>query len=565
MCRVAIVFALLAPAVFAQMDMAGHVMEMQDEIPPEKLPPPVRLSGIGNAHIQITATPEAQMWFDQGLNLLHDFWDYESARAFQQSVRVDPQCAMCYWGLYKAESFYHSTAQGHAGQALAQALALKKNAGPREGLYIEAAAAHDQAMHGTDRSLYAREQEVLRKLVADQPDDQQARVFLATAGGGLAVLESVLKDNPEDSAANHYYIHQLEGTDHPEKALHSAEILGRLAPASGHMVHMPGHIYFRVGDYARAAQAFSASLAVDERYMREQHIEADNNWNYVHNLMYAIANLLEMGQFDEATRLSSKITSARGKLETTVYINQSRDSISRLDPRLPVALRIADFAQVLKLVDASAVRPGLPNLEFLRLRLTDFASGMKNIAAKDLPEAERLSARLDAELSKMSQHAKDSGHMAAMPPPRKLVVNPDALLDPLLRTLTVMSLELRGSLRAAQGKVEEGKAVFTDAEAKERALGYREPPNYIRPVAETEGAALLALQQWPDAKSAFERALVARPNSGFALYGIAFANEQAGDRDAAMRMYTRFLTAWKDADAGLGQLAHAKAYTAARQ
>src|SRR5690242_15408556 len=133
--------------------MSGHAMEMRDEVAPEKLPPPQKLTGIGNAHIKITATPEAQMWFDQGLNLLHDFWDYESARAFQQSVRVDPQCAMCYWGLYKAESFYHSTAQGHAGQALAQAVALKKNATPREGLYIDAAAAHDQAMHGTDRSL----------------------------------------------------------------------------------------------------------------------------------------------------------------------------------------------------------------------------------------------------------------------------------------------------------------------------------------------------------------------------------------------------------------------------
>src|SRR5579871_2411252 len=126
------------PAAFAQMNMTGHVMEMQDEIPPEKLPPPVRISGIGNAHIEITARPEAQMWFDQGLNLLHDFWDYESARAFEQGVRVDPKCAMCYWGLYKAESFYHSTTKGLAGRALAKAVALKEHVGARERLYIEA-------------------------------------------------------------------------------------------------------------------------------------------------------------------------------------------------------------------------------------------------------------------------------------------------------------------------------------------------------------------------------------------------------------------------------------------
>ena len=166
------------------MNMAGHVMEMQDEIPPEKLPPPVRISGIGNAHMEITATPEAQVWFNQGLNLLHDFWDYESARAFQQGIRLDPQCAMCYWGLYKAESFYHSTAQGLAGQALAQAVALKEHASAREHLYIDAAVAHEQAAHRLNSdSLSSREQELLRKIVDEYPEELQARIFLANAGG----------------------------------------------------------------------------------------------------------------------------------------------------------------------------------------------------------------------------------------------------------------------------------------------------------------------------------------------------------------------------------------------
>jgi hypothetical protein len=155
--------------------------------------------------------------------------------------------------------------------------------------------------------------------------------LLANAGGSdsLAILESVLRQDPENSAANHYYIHALEFTDLPERALHSADILGRLAPSSAHMVHMPGHIYFRVGDYARAAQAFAAALAVDKRYMGEQHVEPDNNWNYVHNLMYSIANLLEQGKFDAATSLSADITGARGKLDTTLYPHMARDSISQ--------------------------------------------------------------------------------------------------------------------------------------------------------------------------------------------------------------------------------------------
>jgi tetratricopeptide (TPR) repeat protein len=567
-----LVFITALPAALAQTSVTGHVMEMQDEIPPEKLPPPLRMNGIGNAHMEIMATPEAQMWFDQGLNLLHDFWDYESARAFEQAVRVDPQCAMCYWGLYKAESFYHSTAQGLAGRALAQAAALKEHASERERLYIDAAVAHDQALHNANSPNFSRELELLRKLVDDNPQDLQGRILLSNAGGqdSLAQLESVLKEDPENSAANHYYIHALEGGDHPEKALHSADILGRLAPASGHMVHMPGHIYFRIGDYARAERAFAASLAVDERYLREQHVEVDNDWNYVHNLMYFVADLLEEGKFHEATSLSSKIAGARGKLETTLYTNSARDSISRLDPRLPVALRTADFPQILKLVNASSVRPGLGNLEFLRRRLADFASGMEAVSRGNLQEAGRQSERLDAELWRMSQHQKDSAPMPGMAAPKpaadgppKLAVMPDALLDPLLRTLSIMSLELRSTLSAAQGKTEDAKDLFAAAAREEKALGYREPPNYIRPVGETEGAAMLASRRWADAKAAFERALVERPHSGFALYGIALASERSGEREAAIKNYVDFLAAWKEADPALPQIAYARAYVAA--
>jgi hypothetical protein len=111
---------------FAQSTMACHVMETRDQIPPEKLPPPQKLTGIGNSHIRITGTPEAQVWFDQGLNLLHDFWDYESARAFEQSIRVDAQCAMCYWGMYQAEKFYHRRDMYYADQMLTKALPPKR-------------------------------------------------------------------------------------------------------------------------------------------------------------------------------------------------------------------------------------------------------------------------------------------------------------------------------------------------------------------------------------------------------------------------------------------------------
>jgi len=318
---------------------------------------------------------------------------------------------------------------------------------------------------------------------------------------------------------------------------------------------------------------FADSLEVDERYMREQHVDPDDDWNYVHNLMYFVADLLEEGKFEEATRISTKITGARGKLESTLYIYSARDSISRLDPRLPVALRTADFPRVLTLLKTSTVRPGMPNLEFLCHCLVDLASGMDSVNHGNLAASERISERLDAELYRTSREHKQPALMPAMPPPAaaapneapKLVVMPDALLDPLLSMLSIMSLELRGSVVAAQGNIDEAKALFARAAAEEKSLGYREPPIYIRPVGETEGAAMLRARRWSNAKAAFEKALSERPHSGFALYGIAVANEQLGDRQVASKTYADFLRAWKDADAGLPQIARARAYLKAHR
>ena len=146
-------FVLVAPrASFAQTCIAGHDMsqmghdmgQMKEIPPPDKLPAPIKMTGIGNSHLTITANPEAQMWFTQGLNLLHDFWDYESARAFQQSVRVDPQCAMCYWGSIRSLIFRHSDDRLFL-QALANAVRLKDHANKTRALYIDAAVASSEA------------------------------------------------------------------------------------------------------------------------------------------------------------------------------------------------------------------------------------------------------------------------------------------------------------------------------------------------------------------------------------------------------------------------------------
>src|SRR5215472_353298 len=246
------------PRVFAQSAIKCHAMETRLEIAPEDLPAPQKLTGIGNAHIRITATAEAQMWFDQGLNLLHDFWDYESVRAFEQGLRVDPKCAMCYWGLYQAETFAHSNSKYFADRMLKQAVNLRGKVSKAERLYIEASVAAEAARESEKKDANntdSKEVQLYRKLVKHDLKDTQARIFLANSlmrgyddngeprpgtKEALAIMQSLLKEDPDDSAANHYWIHMVEASPHPEQALHSAEILGRLAPSSGHMVHMPG-------------------------------------------------------------------------------------------------------------------------------------------------------------------------------------------------------------------------------------------------------------------------------------------------------------------------------------
>ena len=138
----------------------------------------------------------------------------------------------------------------------------------------------------------------------------------------------------------------------------------------------------------------------------------------------------------------------------------------------------------------------------------------------------------------------------------------DAYLEPLVSTLSVMSLELRGSILTARKQASEAKAVFDQAAREEKALGYREPPSYIRPVGETEAAALLAAGDFAAAKAAYQQALVERPRSGFPLYGIALCSEKSGNLDAAAKEYSDFLSAWKNADPSLPQLAHARTYVA---
>jgi tetratricopeptide (TPR) repeat protein len=577
--------ALCAAVASAQATACHSGIQMKALPAPESLPVPVKMSGIGNSHLTITAAPEAQAWFNQGLTLLHDFWDYESERAFEQGVRVDPKCAMCYWGLYQALMFRNGETNAYTAQALANAVRLKPHVSKHEQLYIDAAAASDAAVNmakSEEDPDNTKEIAIWRQIVKQYPSDLQAKLFLAgTLRDGydddgnpkkgqkeqIALIQEVLKAAPDDSAANHYWIHAVEASPHPEQAIQSAALLASLAPGSGHMVHMPGHIYYRVGDYAQAEHWFAASTSVEERYQREQQVSVDNDWNYVHNLMYSIANLMEEGKMQQATALSAKLSHARGEFGPTLYTQSPRDGMSRLDPLLPVALRTGDWNAVLRMVKDGKPDAKLENLAFLAGQMKEFAAGMQAAEAGDVAAAQAASQTLDADLWRISQrvHDEPAPKKPALTAPAMAVVMPDAKAGPLLSNLSVMSLELRATILVAEKHLPEAKTLFDQAAHEEKKLGYAEPPRYVRPVGETEGAALLRAGDPAGAHTAYAAALKDRPNSGFSLYGMAEASEAAGNTAVARQEYTRFLAAWKDSDADRSELTHARAYVAAQK
>jgi tetratricopeptide (TPR) repeat protein len=310
------------------------------------------------------------------------------------------------------------------------------------------------------------------------PDDVQAKIFLAESvidgfdkqakpKPGMVeaqtILAAVIALHPDDSAANHYWIHAQEAGLHPEAALESSRKLALLAPASGHMVHMPGHIFYRTGDYETARISFENSVNVDETYMHAQNISVDDDWNYVHNLIYLIANLLEAGRLEEATAMSAKLNSARGGRLTTLYRQAPRDGMTRLDPLLPVELRSANWTRATELLRASKPPAELKNLTAMRVSLLDYTRGMEALDQGDATAAAGFSKSLDESVA-----AKPAEPAMSMP---GMILSKDVLAMPVHSFLDVAALELHAALLMAQGKTADADAAFVKATEGESALG----------------------------------------------------------------------------------------------
>lgn len=543
---------LLLTGMLAAAQTHQHGPQEPLKIDVSKLPPPRKISGIGQAHIPITTkSPQAQQWFDQGLALLHCFWFYEAERAFEQAVRLDPDCAMCHWGLFQALDSDNDHEQAMAELARAKELAPK--ATDREQRYIRASAVQQENKGDEATQAFIHEMEALENRY---PGDLQAKLLLAaqllngydTNGDprpgalyGQALLRNVLHDYPDNAAANHYWIHAVEGSDHPEWALESAEKLGKLAPGSGHVVHMPGHIFYRLGDYERAREVFLQAGRVDRDYMDRQHVSVRDDWNYSHNLSYLIADCAEAGRYREASQHAAELQGLADDPDRSdnpgFYILQIGSSAARL------AIRYGLWDDAIR----QPMNFGVPDAKLgaaargYRDGLVAYARGMKAAEAGDLAAAGRQSDALDALLWRLSREKVEE----------ELEKN---IRDRVVKILNTASLDLRANAAGYRGDVAEMQRLFGEAESAERDLGYAEPPAYARPEAESLGYALIRAAKYAGARGAFEKALHERPKSGFALYGIALAWDREGNRAEAANAYREFLGSWKNADRDLPQI-----------
>jgi len=518
------------------------------------MPAPEKRTGIGNSHVSITTkSPEAQAWFDQGLNLQHCFWDFEAYRAFKEAARLDPDAGMAWWGVVNAIDSYPAM-DGEKNAALEKMKTLAPKASDHEQFYIRALLRSEDKQ---DENGYQREMEAL---VDKYPADLDAKLLLAMSLGSpyerdgrpgkdalysQMLVRTVLDSHPDSAAAHHYMIHLLEASFHAQDAVADAEALARLAPGSGHMIHMPGHIYYRIGEYDRAREAFLASKKFEEEYMRREKLTPDDDWNYPHNLSYLIASDAESGRFEEAMEMANLLDSQ--PVNPFLGVGSPQHALTVGGAAVRLKMRFGDYSAaaehpiVLGFDEADAGRPAFD----FREAVTAYARGMAALEKKDLAAAGREDHTLDA-IAHRLKSLKTKGHEGS---PKRA-----------LQLLEIYSLDLRGNLRAAQNKFDEAIKILKDAADKEEIAGYTEPPQYARPELEALGYVSIQAGKYDDARAAFEHALKFRPHSGHALYGIAQAYEVEGKRADAARAYGAFLGAWKSADQDLAMVRHARSF-----
>jgi tetratricopeptide (TPR) repeat protein len=520
--------ALLSLAAIAQ----DHPMD-------HTAPPPAIEAGIGTLHHPVTTSnADAQRYFDQGLRYVYAFNHEQAVASFQHASELDPDLAMAYWGaaLALGPNINMDVDPAHEKQAydaVQAALAHESHASEKERDTIAALAKRYSTDPGADLKQLSREYSgAMRALVAKYPNDLDLATLFAESlmdlhpwklwsHDGTAnedtdeivrTLESVLRREPNHVGANHYYIHAVEASNDPGRARKSAERLRTLAPAAGHLVHMPAHIFQRTGDYALAAEANAHGAERDREFAKKYGNESMYMAMYYnHNLDFGAASYAMVGNFAEAKKFADEMSANAAMVAAQIPPVEAFASAS-----LKVLMRFGRWAEILKMPETA---PGPLSTAFLH-----FARGLAYAHLGNVPGAER---ERTAFVAATAQLGDDPGFLQNSP--KRLAAVAGALLD--------------GTVADAAADHVAAIAAYRRAVAAEDALDYNEPADWFYPTRETLGAALLRSGDAAGAESVFRDDLRQHPKNPRALYGLA--ESLAAQKKPAAKERAAFRAAWE--------------------
>jgi tetratricopeptide (TPR) repeat protein len=508
--------------------------------------------GLGNFHRQIsTPSPQAQQYFDQGMRLMWAFNHDESSRSFARAAQLDPKCAICLWGValtvgpnYNMPMMAEARARV-AYDSLACAQRLLDGASAPERALIGALkarypqpAALDPSNEGPVLQAYSK---AMQRVAAQFPRDDDIQTMYAESLMNLnawklwssdgkpapgteeivRTLETVMARNPAHPGANHYYVHAIEASPHPEKAVAAAERLRGMMPAAGHLEHMPAHIMQRVGRYEDAAEANRKGAAADQTYLGKTK-PLDYYGMYVaHNYQFLAYSTAMEGRRAETLEAMKQM---RAAFPEDLMLAMPGPDWYGAEPYLAM-VRFGLWDQVLA---EPRPNPALKSLTGAYL----FASAMALAATNRVAQA--------------TQRLEDLNALrAALPADATAGFN--AAADVLRLAATIAKSQIERAQRHPDAAI----ATLTEAVALEDKLGYDEPADWFFPVRHLLGAELLRAGKNTLAESVYREDLRRNPGNGWSLFGLAQALRAQGKSGEAAATDALFREAWKHADVTL--------------
>jgi len=529
----------------------GAIVEAQEHTMAAPSRPVTLVTGLGDLHHPVsTKNAEAQRFFDQGLRFIYAFNHDEAARSFQKAGELDPKLAMAYWGVAEAVGpNYNDPASEErfkqAHDAIQKAVDLSSGASPSERAYIAAMAKRFPADPKDDLRKAAEDyRDAMRELVKTYPDDLDAATLFAEAGMGLhpwglwmhdgtpregteeivATLESVMKRDPNHLGAIHYYIHAVEASNSPERALAGANKLAALAPAAGHIVHMPAHVYIRTGDYAAAVKTNQDAAAVDRAYIKSSGAQGIYPMMYYSHNLHFIAMCSAMnGNYAEAIKAADMLAA---------HVGPAVKDMPPLEGfmTIPLAVNIR-FHKWDAILAFKAPDPAMKTTTVF----WHFARGMALAGKGKVAEAE-------AEYKIVSEAEK------ATPPD---VIFQMPINNKAKDIMKIAEDVLGAQLALARKDNASAASKLQEAVGIQDTLNYGEPPDWFFPVRESLGGVLLMSGDAKGAEKVFREDLDKNPRNPRSLFGLQQALKAQDRSYDAGFVEKQFRESWKGGAAEL--------------